>query len=317
MTFVGIDVSKLTLDVAVLTEAGEIEHRKFDNDAAGHAGLRAWLAEQAECRIALEATGAYHRPLVQALTTAGWQVSVVNPAQASFFVKSRNGRSKTDKVDAIMLAVYAKERQPAASAPLNSMLQSLARELHALQDDITRLENRLEAARHGLVHEEVITSLERRLKALRDEREALEAELEHEAKRSNAAEVTLLTSVPGVGVKSACLFLAEVDDIRRFPTAAKLVAFAGLDPKQTQSGSSVSKRTRISRLGSNHLRRIMYMPGLVAIRHNPILKAFYQRLIANGKNKKAALVACVAKLLRIIYGVLTHRQPFDPEYAHA
>lgn len=317
VTFVGIDVSKLLLDVAVVSEVGEVQHRQFANCARGHADLNAYLLGFESCRIALEATGTYHRQLVQALEASHSHVSVVNPAQVSFFVKSQNRRNKTDKADAVMLAMYARERQPAAAAPLNAPLQSLAREVSAVQRDITRLKSRLEAARHGLAHEQVIASLERRLKALEEESAVLERELEGEAKESNSAELALLTSIPGIGTKSACYFIAEVGDIRRFASASKLVAFAGLSPMQFQSGSSVSKKPRLSRLGSSDLRRIVYMPSLVGIRHNPILKEFYERLVAHGKSKKAALLACVAKLLRIMYGVLIHRQPFNPNHLGA
>lgn len=301
MTFVGVDVSKLALDVAVITEAGEVADRRFGNEAVGHAELSAWLEGFPECRVALEATGSYHRSLVQVLDAAKLHVSVVNPAQVSFFVKSQQRRNKTDKADARMLAIYARERQPAASAPVDPSLQSLARELSALQEDIGRLRNRLEAARHGLAHGEVIASLERRLKALELERAALEEELKSEARRTSEAEIALLTSIPGIGVKSACLFLAEVGDVRRFSSASKLVAFAGLSPMQVQSGTSVNKRTRISRLGSSALRRLLYMPGLAAVRFNPILKAFYERLVARGMNKKAALLACVGLVKLFVY----------------
>lgn len=316
MTFVGIDVSKATLDAAAILDGGEVEARRFTNDRAGFDEAITWLSRFSDCRIALEATGSYHRQLVAALT-AGEQrhVSVLNPAQVSYFVRSQLRRNKTDKADAIAIALYAKERQPAPSQAINTVLQSLARELSALQDDITRLKNRLEAARRGVTHPEVTASLERRIQALEEESAALQRELEREAKGANTDDVALLESIPGVGTKTACLFLAEVGDVRRFASAAKLVAFVGLTPMQVQSGSSVLKRSRISRLGSARLRRLAYMPGLAGIRHNPILKAFYERLVAAGKPKKSALIACVAKLLRIMYGVLIHRQPFNPNYA--
>jgi transposase len=214
-----------------------------------------------------------------------------------------------------MLAIYAKEQQPAPSAPIPSSLQSLAREIRALQEDIDRLKNRLEAASHGLVHGEVIASLKRRLRALELERKALQQELVREAKRTNEADLALLTSILGVAIKSACFFLGEVGDIRRFSSASKLVAFAGLTPMQFQSGTSVNKRTRISRLGSSELRRLVFMPALAAARFNSVVKAFYEHLVAGYMNKKAALVTCAAKLLRIMYGVLIRRQPFDPNYS--
>lgn len=315
MTFVGIDVSKATLDVAAISADGEVRDWRGSNDESGFCDLKAWLAGLCDCRVVMEATGSYHRQLAVALAAMQAHVSVLNPAQVSYFVKSQLRRNKTDKADALMLALYAKERRPAASRVTNTVLQSIAREISALQDDITRLKNRLEAARHGVVHPEVTASLERRIRALEDERDALQRELEREAKRFNAVDVALLESIPGVGTKTACFFLAEVGDVRRFASASKLVAFAGLTPMQVQSGSSVNKRSRITRMGSARLRRLAYMPGLVGVRHNPVLRAFYERLVAAGKSKKAALIACVAKLLRIIYGVLIHRQPFNPNYA--
>lgn len=121
---------------------------------------------------------------------------MLNPAQVSYFVRSQLRRNKTDKADALAIALYAKERQPAPSRAINTVLQSLARELSALQDDITRLKNRLEAARRGLTHPEVPASLERRIRALEQEKAALQREIEQEAKRTNAAEVALLESIP-------------------------------------------------------------------------------------------------------------------------
>lgn len=237
---------------------------------------------------------------------------MLNPAQVSYFVKSQHRRNKTDKADALWLALYTKERQPAASVSMNLSRQSLARELGALSKDITRLKNRLEAAESGRVHPEVTGSLKRRITALEQEKKALEQDLEKETKNVQAQDLELLTSIPGVGVRTACLLLAELGEVRRFAQARKLVAFAGLTPARFESGTSVARQSSISRLGSNHLRRVLYMPCLAAIRFNPVIRAFFNRLVARGKPKKAAVVACMAKLLRIVYDVLSHQQPFHP-----
>ena len=317
MVHIGIDVSKKTLDVAALSEAGEVEHRQFNNTSQGHVALGSWLKDFSECRIVLEATGSYHERLAQALEAIGAHFSVVNPAQTSYFVRSQHRRNKTDKADAVMLAVYAKERQPALTSVTNPLPQSIARELSALQEDITRLRNRLEAAEEGLTHPEVLTSLRRRIDTLEAEKQALEEALRQETQDIRLQELELLTSIPGVGTKTACLFLAEVGDVGRFSSASKLVAYAGLTPALFESGSSINRCTRISRLGSGNLRHLLYMPSLVAIRYNPVLKRFFDRLVEKGKNKKAAVVACIAKLLRIMYGVLIHQRPFDPGYLEA
>lgn len=126
-----------------------------------------------------------------------------------------------------------------------------------------------------------------------------------------------MQSIPGIGARTACLLLAELGDPLRFSTARSLVAYAGLTPERCESGSSLHKQSRISRLGSAHVRRLLYMPALSGLRYNPLLKAFFERLVARGKARKAALVACMAKLLRIAYGVLRSGQPFDPTLARA
>ncbi len=312
MTFVGIDVSKATLDLAALSLTGEVRHETFENTAQGHAALLVWLEPFPRCRVSLEATSSYHQHLTETLQAKGLYVSVLNPAQVSYFVKSQHRRNKTDKADALWLAIYTKERHPVATPASNLRRQSLAREIGALQKDITRLKNRLEAASGGQVHPKVVASLKQRIIALKEQKRELEAELERETKDANGQELCLLTSIPGVGVHTACLLLAELGDVRRFASARKLVAFAGLTPAQFESGSSIARRSHISRLGSCHLRRLLYMPCLSAIRFNPIIKVFFERLVVRGKHKKAAVVACMAKVLRIVYGVLTQQMPFDP-----
>ena len=279
MVYVGIDVSKSTLDVAALCEAGEVIHQQFSNTQTGHAELSVWLEDFTPCCIVLEATGSYHERLAQALEVTGAYFSIVNPAQTSYFVRSQHRRNKTDKADAVMLAVYAKERQPVPTLLTDPLPQSIARELNTLQEDVTRLRNRLEAAEQGLTHSEVLASLRRRIKALEEEKRALEGEFEQETKDRYAQEFELLTSIPGVGSKTACMFLAEVGDIGRFATASKLVAYSGLTPALFESGSSINRRTRISRLGPSSLRYLLYMPSLAAIRYNPIIKGFFNRLV--------------------------------------
>ncbi len=312
MSFIGIDVSKKTLAVAAVGPDAEVRQASFGNDAAGHEALQAWLRPLSPCQVALEATGSYHQRLQQSLVQVGLRVNVLNPAQVSYFVKSHARRNKTDRADALLLALYAQERPAGQSSPLPGLATSLARELAALQDDLTRLKNRLEAVEQGVAHRAVPTSLKRRIRALEEEKQALEAQLEHDTRQTQANELALLLSIPGLGVRSACLLLAELGDVRRFSDAAKLVAFAGLTPRRVESGTSVRHRTAISRIGSPHLRRLLYMPALVAVRFNPPVKRFYDALVARGKAKKSALVAAMAKLLKIAYAVLTHQQPFRP-----
>lgn len=314
-TYVGIDVSKLTLDVAALHPSGEIKRVKLENTGLGHESLVTWLGELDNYHIILEATGSYHQNLVAFLQAQSKAVSIVNPRQSNDYAKSLNRRNKTDAVDALILASYGRERQPQVDTASHSIQQSLAREIEALSQDITRLKNRLEAASHGLTHPEVKASLQRRIKALEEEKKELEKQLEQELQQQQATSLVLLESIPGIGKRSACLLLAELGDISRFDSSAALVAFAGLNPGRFESGTSVRKQSAISRKGSSHLPHWLYMPSVAGLRWNPLLKTFYQRLTLKGKAKMVALTACMAKLLRIIFGVLSSATPFNPTFA--
>lgn len=258
MSFVGIDVSKKTLEVAALDREGELQRRSFANSVPGHEALVVWLKGRSAQKVVMEATGSYHQRLQQHLQAAAVPLSVVNPAQVSCFAKSQYRRNKTDQADALMLAVYARERTQAPTPPTPFVHQSLARELAALQQDLMRLKNRLEAAESGVVHPEVIGSLERRITALEEEQRVLTKQLEQQTKHAQPQALTLLCSIPGIGVKSACLLLAEFGPVDRFSSAAKLVAFAGLSPTRVESGNSVFKQSCISRMGSPQLRRLLY-----------------------------------------------------------
>lgn len=309
--YVGIDVAKEKYDVALVSCEGELERFTFKNAAEGYKALLEKLAGR-KVHVILEATGTYHQPLEQTLGEAEVPVSVLNPRQALSYAKSRNRRNKTDKVDALHLAEFGWERRPETNPSLMPAQQSLSRELAALDKDLTRMRNRLEAAQHGLVHPEVEASLERRIKVLEQEKRQLKERLQDETKAADSKKLGLLQSIPGIGIHTASLLLAELGDPLRFRSARSLVAFAGLTPMVHDSGKS-SRYTAISRMGSAHLRHFLYMPAMAAVRYNPVIRAFYQRLTANGKPKMVALVACMAKLLRIVYGVLKSDKPFSPQ----
>ena len=310
--YVGIDIAKEKYDIAYLSGEGEIKRDVSRNDIEAHTALVTQLRDQ-DTHVILEATGTYHQKLEKALQDAGIIVTVINPRQALAYAKSRNRRNKTDKVDALLLAEFGRERQPEARASLTSLTKGIARELEALEEDLSRLKNRLEAANSGVSHPKVIASLKRRRKQLEQEKENLKKQLQDDVKAERIQEFKLLQSIPGIGMHTASLLLAELGDPLRFNSSRSLVAFAGLTPMLHESGKG-SRHTAISRMGSSHLRRWLYMPALAAIRMDTPLKAFYQRLVNKGKAKKVAIVAVMAKLLKLVYGVLKHNKPFDPHY---
>lgn len=170
LTYVGVDVAKSTLEVAALSGDGEIERVQFGNYEEAHRALVTWLGTYELCHVVCEATGSYHQRLVKHLQACSVRVSVVNPAQARDYAKSQRRRNKTDGVDALLLAQYGREREPKQAPTPVGVQQSLARELEALSQDLTRLKNRLEAAQAGVTHSQVITSLRRRIKALEEEK---------------------------------------------------------------------------------------------------------------------------------------------------
>lgn len=157
---------------------------------------------------------------------------------------------------------------------------------------------------------DILVSLRRRIEMLEQEGKALGEQLERDSKQSRGHEVALLTGIPGIGTRTACRLLAELGDVHRFANACKLVAFAGLAPARFESGTGVGGVTAISRLGSSSLRRVLYMPSMAAIRCYPIVKAFYEKLVDRRKPGKAAVIACMARLLKIAYGVLASGIPF-------
>ncbi len=182
MSYVGIDVSKEVLDVAVLSGSGEVSHFRVSHNVSGHKRLVAELG--ADCQVVCEATGSYHRKLQEALCAAGITLSVVNPRQALGYAKSQNRRNKTDIVDALLLAQFGLQRRPAAT--FYAAVQQVARELAALNEDLGRLRNRLEAAEQGLSHREVVNSLERRIGLPEKEKNSLK----------NSCKLSLKTASP-------------------------------------------------------------------------------------------------------------------------
>jgi transposase len=315
--FCGIDVSAATLAVAVQQDGRAMEQRGFANSSAGHRALLVWLGKKGRARVSLEATGIYSLDLALALDRAeGIEVAVLNPKLACRFAQTL-GRSKTDKADAQALAEYSR-RMPftAWRAPSLTGLQlrSLGRHIEALGVEHVRQNNRLHAAQRSAAAPRCVVqdlkrslaSLERRIVRLR--REARELVRGDEAMRKQFA---LLIGIPGIAEVSALQLLGELAPLAPEMTVRQWVAHSGLDPAHQVSGTSVHKRSRISRAGNRHLRHALYMPALVAARHDAHLKAFYEALLHRHKARLQALIAVARKLLHAIYGMFKTHTPYD------
>tara|TARA_B100002019_G_scaffold181930_1_gene157040 strand:- start:195 stop:1196 length:1002 start_codon:yes stop_codon:yes gene_type:complete len=316
---VGIDVSKKKLDVCVAV-GDKIKTRVLKNTAAGHAELDLWLAQRdlpVDAPIVLEATGPYSEAVAIALSDAGWAISVVNPARITGFAQSELSRNKTDKADARLLAKFAQRAdldiwQPPSLAVRE--LRALVDRLQALIDMRQQELNRIEALEQGTpssvqsMVEEHVTWLDNQIAKIQSD---IDNHIDGHPELKQDAE--LMRSIPGVGPRASAQFLAYIGDVRRFNSAKALAAFIGVTPRQKQSGTSINGRTTISRAGHTAARKSLYMPGMVAKRHNPVILAMAKRLERRGLAPKAIVGASMRKLVHLIYGVIKSGQPFRAE----
>jgi transposase len=314
---VGLDVAKAKIDVALLV-GEKFKSKVVENSPAGFAALLAWLQRQAvsQPRFAMEATGSYHEALACYLADAGFAVFVINPARIKHYAQASLLRGKTDAADARVIARFLQAQfatltawvPPAAEV---RRLRELTRRLEALKALRQQEANRLAAA----TDTQVIGSLNAVLATLEAQIEQIERNIHDHIDGHPAlkADRELLASIPGLGTLSIPILLAELP-WHSLQRAAQAGAYAGLSPRRFESGATLIGKARISKVGTPRLRRALYFPAMVASRHNPILRAFYQRLLDHGKTKMAALAATMRKLIHIAFGVLRSRQPFDPLY---
>lgn len=318
---VGIDVSKKKLDIALLVN-GKTKAKVLENSAEGHRALLDWLSKSkmplSALHVCMEATGVYSEPVALVLHQAGLVVSVVNPACIKGFGHSENIRNKNDAIDAALIARYcaAMKPQPWSPPPLEQrQLRAWSQRIEALKDIRQQEENRLEALAISDM-EPVAQHVKQHIVWLSAEIEKLESDIDDHIDRHPGLkhDAELLASIPGLGMTTVARILGKVGDIRRFDNAKAFAAFLGVTPRQRSSGSSVKGRTVISRTGNTSLRAALYMPSLVARRHNPILHRFAERLAATGMANKAVIGAVMHKLAHLIYGVIHNGKPFDPNY---
>jgi transposase len=315
----GIEVSAKEL-VVKLRRQGELEPlRNFTNTPEGREMVVRYLRRAGRVvRVCLESSGLYGLDLALALSaTPGLEVMVANPRAVRHFAHALMQRSKSDPVDAGVLEEFAARmpfqawQRPCAAA---LALHALARRLRELVEIQTAEKSREHAAG---VSEAIPAAVRRDLaRSLRAQQRAIER-LTRQARKLIAQDpqlrerFELLDSIPGIGETSAVQLLGELAVLAPDLEARQWVAYAGMDPRQFTSGSSVHKKPRISKAGNKHLRHALFMPALVAVRHDPYLGAFYQHLLAKGKFKMQALVAVMRKLLHAIHAMFKNHQAYD------
>jgi transposase len=311
----GIDVAKAKLDCALRLPEGKLRHKVVENTPAGFEALHAWLESQGatSVHVCMQATGIYWEAIAERLAGCDTMtVSVVNPAQIKAFAASQMVRTKTDRVDAKLIAQSARERRPAAwqaPTPAEQTLRALVLHLEALQTMRTQEANRLDVARpavrDGIAQHLAWLDQEiaRLIKTIRDH---IDADPTLRDKQC------LLDSIPGIGERTIAVLLAFYADLTRFGSARQAAAFAGMDPRQRESGSSVKAKPRLSKVGHAFLRKAFYMPAIVTLYKTAWGKCFRERLAGAGKPAMFIIGAMMRKLIHVAYGVLKSGQPFDP-----
>lgn len=321
--FIGIDVSKETLDLGASSDDQIVSAKKVSNDKAGWKEMIKWARRLARSRFesihfCLESTGIYGEGVLEFLQEeTRYAVSMVNPAQIKAFGQSRLLRTKTDKADAALIASYAARMNPAPTERLSEgvkRLKVLTRHYEFLVAQRTDARNKLEAVSDKDVrssinrvikrHDEEIRNVLRQIKDLIDKDPDLKGRID------------LLKSIPGLGELTSSILLCELHRSAHYGRISKSAqtAHAGLAPMQRQSGTCIRGKSMICKAGNSRLRKCLYMPALVAIKHNPLIRLFYERLVSKGKPKMVAVTASMRKLLVLAIGVLNNQMPFDPDY---
>jgi transposase len=310
----GIDVAKAKLDVALRLPDGKIRNKVVDNSPPGFEVLSAWLAkhEVTELHVCMEATGTYWEAVAEFLADAGHTVSVVNPARIKGQGIASQVRTKTDKVDARLIAEFCLTQHPEPwQPPLPAVreLRALVARRDALDAMRTQEHSRLLVAREAVrAHIEAhLTYLDR---AIAEIEAAIRRKIDDDPGLKEQRD--LLDSIPGLGGKTIPVLLSYYGGPLRFHKAREAAAFAGLDPRQHESGTSVRGKPRLSKVGHTLLRKALYMPAMVAVYRTAWGRAFRDRLAAAGKPPMVILGAMMRKLVHVAFGVLKSRRPFDP-----
>jgi len=317
VNLVGIDVSAKTLDVCMKKD-GQQTQAIFENTRAGYKKLLTYITKGSrQAKVCMEATGVYHFQCALFLSKSSKaQVMIVNPKVIKHFSLALKKRAKTDSLDAEVILKYIEwmsfiQWQPPADLYLK--IQSLSRRICQLKEEMIREKNRQHAEDHkdrfSAINKDIkvnINHLKRRINLLEENGIKLVESDEKLNKKFDS-----LLSTTGIGKTSGLQILSELICLPSDMEAAQWVAYAGLDPRVAESGSSINKVRRISKAGNKYLRTALYLPAWVAVKHDPNVRAFYEKLKAAGKKSLQAIVAVMRKLLRAIWGMFQMDSQWD------
>ena len=311
----GIDISKDSFHVE-LSINDKLRHRRFANRKDGFTDLGAWLAKHKAPPVhaCLEATGPYSEAVALYLHEQGHTVSIVNPAQIKAFGQSELLRNKDDRPDAGLIRRFCEKQQPVAWTPAPAHfreLQALTRHLENLLETRQQQRNRLETT----TTKNVVKSLRKLVTHLEAEIKRTEQQIADHVDRHPdlKQQCQLLASIPGIGKRTATKLLAEIENINQYKSARQVAAYAGLTPRNNRSGV-MRGQTRLAKTGNARVRKALFLPAMVAKKHNPVVRTFCQRLARHGKNKMQLVGAAMRKLIHIAFGVLKSGKVFDPNH---
>lgn len=327
MHYLGMDVAKAKLDCSLLinVDGSKRKLKSVANSPAGITTLLSWTTKQGilstELHVVMEATGIYHEQAALNLHDAGVTVSIINPAHIKSFARSVGVLTKTDGVDSLILARYAaliKPQRWTPPPPEVRILQGLLARCEAIQQDLQREKNRQEksmvAKESALIQQSITDSIAFLTEQLKKIQSQINDHID--GNPSLKHDLELLQSIPAIGEKSSTQLLA-VMHLHTFNSAEQLSAYLGLVPVERQSGTSLMGRAKLSKTGPSHIRAILYMAAVVAVRYNPHVKALYERLLAKGKTKMSALGAAMRKLVHLCFGVLKTQKKYQSDYQNA
>jgi transposase len=309
----GIDVAKAKLDIALRLPNGKFRSKVVSNTPDGFEILSKWLSKHGVGKVhaCMEATGIYYEASAEFLSDDGHTVSVINPAQIKAFGTASMVRTKTDKKDARLIAQFCAEKRPLQwEAPPETLreLRALVARRDALEAMRTQERNRLHVARAA-----VLDGIEKHIEYLKEGIESVDAEIKQKIDDDPKLKQQrkLLATVPGLGLKTIPVLLSFFGGALRFVNARQAAAYAGLDPRQHESGSSVYRKPRLSKMGHVLLRKSLYMPAMVAVNKTEWGQKFKVRLAGNGKAPKVIICAMMRKLVHVAFGVLRSGEPFN------
>ena len=309
--FIGIDISKDTFDVW----SEKLGYQKFQNNLAGFKNFIKSISDDAWC--VMEYTGSYYQQLALFLFEKGVNLSVINPLVIKRFIQMKLQHNKTDKSDAHMITLYAQNQSVKRWKPDPKYIE----ECKALNSTIalylkqsTALKNMLHSLNSKNQKGKIVMSLKRQIKQIQKEIILLESRIETTIKENEPEMLTNLTSISGIGKKTALMLISSTNAFNTFENHKQLSAYFGLAPAERTSGTSIKGRSRITKKGNPLIRNHLFLCSFTAYKHNPQCKALYKRIVDKGKSKKLALIAVCNKLLKQAFAVAKSGIPYDPYY---